>query len=252
MGIVKNKIGVLLTGITGKDKKKYEKIVSDLGGVIVNEFDLQNGDAELSPNDDVNFKYVVAPKLIRSEKLILAIVQNKVIVKPSFLDSCKKAKKWVVSEPFCWANDAKLISFIPSGDSKEVQLDDPIKDQVDIIMAIRKWQRMDASENIFAGKNIFIWVPNGDSNTYSKILRAIKANVYSVHLSEDDDYKNMHSELLRQCKEISIDIDEIYVENPEEIKKSAKSWCRQKKKKKKKKRKKGWEKKKKKKKKKKK
>merc|ERR1712228_1027381 len=189
-------------------KKKYEEIVSNLNGVILTDFDFEQ-------NEEVNFKYIVASKLMRSEKLILGIVQKKVIVKPSYLDSCKKAKKWLGSEPFCWNNDEKLLSFIPS-DGTECKIKDKrIKDQVDIVQAIQSWQRNE--ENVFYAKKIFIWVPNGRSNTYSKILRAHRAHVYSINTAENEEFDQQ--KLLRQCKEINVEIDEVYLENDEKYNK---------------------------------
>merc|ERR1712228_576523 len=201
-------------------KKKYEEIVSNLNGVILTDFDFEQ-------NEEVNFKYIVASKLMRSEKLILGIVQKKVIVKPSYLDSCKKAKKWLSSEPFCWNNDEKLMSFVPSNGTECKHKNQAIKDQVDIVQAIQSWQGMERERNCFFGKNIFIWVPNGRSNTYSKILRAHRANVYSINTAENEEFDQ--EDLVKQCRDIEVEIDEVYLGNEEEIRQAAKAWSKAKK-----------------------
>merc|ERR1712130_433431 len=69
-----NKIGVLLTGIGGKEKMKYEQIINDLNGVVLNDCDYSQNDQNKNKEKEVNFKYIVAAKLVRSEKIIIGII----------------------------------------------------------------------------------------------------------------------------------------------------------------------------------
>merc|ERR1712176_707309 len=127
-----------------------------------------------------------------------------------FLDSCKKGKKWLGCEPFCWSNDEKLLSCVPS-DGKECKMKDlRLKDEVDLVQAIRVWQSREIGENCFCGKNIFVWIPNGRSNTYSKILTAFGANVHSIN-TENGEFND--AEVMRQCKAIEAEIGEVYLGN---------------------------------------
>ena len=222
---MKNKIGVLLTGVGGKIKTKYEQIIRDLNGVVLTEENYHTVD----DNDDgeINFKYIVAAKLVRSEKIIIGIIQKKVIVKTSYLDACKKASKWLPSEPHCWMNDEALIKHIPA-DGTEMRANNnnqTLKGKVDLVQAIRIWQQKDVKKSCFYNKNIFIWLPSNKNKTFYKILRSNGANVYSI------DYQNIDESIensIIQCQNIEANIAEVYLANEDEIKIAAKAYCKSK------------------------
>ena len=213
----KNSIGVSLTGFGSITKAKYEQIVKDLNGVVLTtaNFDADDG--------KINFKYIVANKLVRSEKIIVGMIQKKIIVKTEYLDACKKASKWLPSEPYCWMNDPALISYIPS-DGTEIQThDSKLHCLVDLVQAIRVWQEKDIKTSCFYGKNIFIWHPGDRVKTYYKILRSNGANVYSIRYQ---DISMSIEECIVECREISANIDEVYLANEDEVKQAAKAYCK--------------------------
>eukprot|EP01083_Nonionella_stella_P137146 417370_1 len=220
---ITHKIGVLLTGICGDKKVQYEAIVNDLNGVVLSESNYAQIDED-EKDESVNFKYIVAHKLVRSEKIIIGIIRRKIIVKPSYLDGCKKAKKWLPPEPHCWMNDEELIRHIPSngGEAKKLQNNEPLKSKVDLIQAIRSWRQIEIETTRFYEKNIFVWLPQERINTYTRMLRAIKVRLYMIK-DGDDDIETQLQDIANTCEG---KMDEVYLANQDEIKQIARSVCK--------------------------
>ncbi|XP_046578028.1 LOW QUALITY PROTEIN: uncharacterized protein LOC124285806 [Haliotis rubra] len=154
----------LISGLSGGERKKYGKIIQQLGGIY---FDIDSFKASCT--------HVICGKLSRSEKYLGACATGRWILRPEYITASDLVKEWLPEEDFEWQ---------PKHGQKSQS--DPL------VLAPIRW-RLHISLTgapAFKGWNVSVVVSDKKrGHVYKRLLKSGGADVYSVKLPVDNPSK---------------------------------------------------------------
>ncbi|XP_048255683.1 uncharacterized protein LOC124138844 [Haliotis rufescens] len=154
----------LMSGLSGEERKKYGKIIQQLGGIY---FDIESFKASCT--------HLICGKLSRSEKYLGACATGRWILKPEYLTASDRVKEWLPEEDFEWQ---------PKHGQKSQS--DPL------VLAPIRWRLQFSltGEPAFKGWKVSVVVSdNKRGHVYKRLLKSGGADVYSVKLPVDNPTK---------------------------------------------------------------